>query len=202
MARVPFLLHVGVCRACATDSMALSCPRCPNRLEDYVGGASNFEGSNITAHDFWRQRGEQDEQNDKCTCVASNILRQNADLLDKMPLALQLLPDPQEPSQMTKRVWERALRARAMMGLLNQRAEDFAPSFQVSACRGEHLSRNSANPLDGLPRPKRFEGYEEEWRCMALENGVQLHMALVSQQQRTCFSWTTNSAYSANMRKT
>ena len=172
-----------VCSEHVRDTRWRLCPSCPNRLEDYVGGASNFEVPYITAHDFWSRLEEQHEQSDKFTCVVSKILRQNANLVDKMPLVLQLLPDPQQRSEMSKRVWERTLfRARAMMGLLDQRQDLLL--FRFLHAEGEHLSRNSANPLDGLPHPKDFESFEDVWRCMALESGVQLHLQLVSQQQQ------------------
>ena len=172
-----------VCSAHAGQTPWRLCSRCPNQLLDYVGAGSRSEPYLDAEEFFTLSRNTAMYSEDKFRGVVLKVFREHVRFLDANPLALHMIPDPRYRSGMSKRVWERTLyRSRVIIDFLDQGMDWML--FRFLHAEAEHLARGSRNALENLPHPLVFEGSQEEWREIALDHALQLHLDLVAQQKK------------------
>ena len=73
---------------------------------DYVGGSAS--SPYVDALEFSRSYVPSQLDN-KFQKVVAKFLEEHATLLEAMPLAIRLLPDPAQCGNMSKRLWERVV---------------------------------------------------------------------------------------------
>ena len=140
---------------------------------DYVGGGDNMPY--VTAVQFFQRRVFADSCS-KSECVVAQQIRRHDAFLRDQPLALQLLPDPSERANPSKRRWE-CLMYRARNILFPGPRKRRYP-FQVSPLQAKQLPRLHDSILQDLPHPGDCRDDRLPWRSLALEYALQVHILL------------------------
>ena len=169
-----------ICQGHVQHSPARRCPNCPSQLMDFVGGSSqNLPYVNAAA--YYKTNAWTEWSDLKHVGVVAKIFRQNTALFDRMPSAVDLLPDPQERLRVGKRQWEQVMyRARNIIAFLAQDKNTILFHFLHELCK---LDSCRLRVLEGLPHPAEF-GNSLEWQSIALSFALRLHLFLAIEQER------------------
>ncbi|CAE7198622.1 unnamed protein product [Symbiodinium sp. CCMP2592] len=150
---------------------------------DYAGGSWISDEPYPSALDFFNSQTDFfQHEADKHVAVVVKVMREHLDLLRTSPLAVAFLPDPRFRNSISKRLWERIMyRARAILDFVEQKQHYML--FAFLHAEAKHVKAGCRNAVQDLPHPKEYGGTEEEWRTLALEHALQLHLDLAWQQK-------------------
>ena len=150
---------------------------------DYAGGSWTSDEPYPTALDFFNSQTDFfQHEADKHVAVVVKVMREHLNLLRTSPLAVAFLPDPRYRNSISKRLWERLMyRARAILDFVEQKQHYML--FAFPHAEAKHVKAGCRNAVQDLPHPKEYGGTDEEWRTLALEHALQLHLDLAWQQK-------------------
>ena len=180
------------CRSHVRDQPFRFCRHCTLLLADYVGGsagADEYSAVYVTARGLWYewQASDIDCVEDKFRRTISMILQQHCPLFLEYPLALDLLPDPSERKNMTKRCWERILhRARSCLDFLTQRKDSLLFMY-LHAVAQERLPEQRRRFMDQLVDPRSSHLNIKQWRAEAVCAAARVQMELARDEKKS--SW-------------
>ena len=149
---------------------------CMNTVVDYVGGGDSMPY--VTAVQFFqRYNVELADDPTKPEYVIAQQFRRHEVLFREHPSALQLLPDPSERANISKRRWEVLMyRARSILDFLDQGHDGDVILFHFLHSLAAKLPRAHASVLHDFPHPGECRDDRLQWRRIALEYALQVHV--------------------------
>ena len=132
----------------------------------------------VTAVQFFqRYNFELADDHTKPEYVIAQQFRRHEVLFKEHPSALQFLPDPSERANISKRRWEVLMyRARSILDFLDQGHDGDVILFHFLHSLAAKLPRAHASVLHDLPHPEECRDDRLQWRRLALEYALQVHI--------------------------